>query len=68
MILPFTQSPLPATVFDLWQPNSHNWNVDLIANIFDGQAVQAIVAVPTVDNNQHDILRWTPATNGQCLV
>lgn len=68
LILPVTYSPLPVTVSDLWQTNTHNWNVDLIADIFYDQAVQAIAAVPTVDTNQQDILRWTPAAIGQCSV
>jgi hypothetical protein len=52
MISLVTQLPLQATVSNLWHPNSQNWNVDLIANIFYDQAVQAITAVHMVDNNQ----------------
>jgi hypothetical protein len=63
MLLLVTPFPLPATVSDLWIPNSHSWNLDLIANIFDDQVVQAITSVQTVPN---DILRWTPSKNGQC--
>ena len=66
MLLVVTHFPLPATVSDLWIPSSHSWNLDLIANIFDDQAVQAITSVQTVPSDQQDILRWTPAKNGQC--
>ena len=66
MLLPVTQRPLPDTVSDLWHPNSQSWNVHLIANIFDDQAVQTITEVQIVPNDQHDILRWTPAKDGQC--
>lgn len=66
MLLPVTQLPLPATVFQLWQPDSRNWNVDYIANIFDNQAVQMITEVPMVHSEDNDILRWVPSKDGKC--
>jgi len=53
-------------IFGTPTPNPQSWNVHLIANIFDDQAVQTITEVQIVPNNQHDILRWTPAKDGQC--
>ena len=64
--LPVTNLPLPATVSDVWLPNSRYWNLDLISNVFDDQVVQAITIVYPVHNDQQDILQWTPSKNGQC--
>ena len=66
MHLPVTTLPLPATVSELWVPNSRSWNVNLIASIFDNQAVQEITNINPVNSDQQDILRWIPSKNGQC--
>lgn len=66
MLLPVTQLPLPATVSQLWQPDSQNWNVDYIATNFDTQAVQEITDVPMVPSEDNDILRWVPSRDGKC--
>ena len=66
LLLPVTHSPLPSVVSDLWIPNTHIWNMDLLSTIFDPQAVQIISQVVTVDSQHQDILRWTPARKGDC--
>ena len=67
LILPVTHSPLPSVVSDLWIPNTHSWNMDLLSNVFDQNGVQIISQVKTVYNDQHDTLRWTPAKKGDCI-
>jgi hypothetical protein len=44
LLLPVTNIPLLATISNLLFPNSHSWNNELIANVFDDQAVQAYTA------------------------
>jgi hypothetical protein len=66
MHLPVTTLPLSATVSQLWVSNSRSWNINLIASIFDNQAVQAITNINPVNSDQQDILRWIPSKNGQC--
>ena len=66
LLLPVTHSPLPNVVADLLIPNTHTWNLDLLSNVFDQQAVQIISQVTTVHSQRHDILRWTPARKGDC--
>jgi hypothetical protein len=66
MHLPVTTLPLPATVSQLWNPDSRSWNVDLITNIFDDQALQAITSINLVNSDQQDILRWISSKIGQC--
>jgi hypothetical protein len=66
LLHPITTNPLPSSVSDLWIPNTHLWNVNLLNNTFDQQAVQQITNVPTVPQQWLDILRWTPAKTGQC--
>ena len=66
MHLQVTTLPLPATVSELWVPNSRSWNVNLIASIFDNQAVQEITNINPINSDQQDILRWIPSKNGQC--
>ena len=66
LLLPVTHNPLPGVVADLWFPNTRTWNLDLLSNIFDSQAVQVISQVQTVPSQDPDILRWTPARKGDC--
>jgi hypothetical protein len=47
---------MPAMVSELWQPNTTDWNINYIANIFDNQAMQAITGVPIVPSDHNDIL------------
>jgi hypothetical protein len=53
-------------VSDLWHPNTHHWNHDLIDIIFDNEAAQIISQVIMVDSASHDTLRWIPAKRGDC--
>lgn len=48
LLLPVTHYPLPSVVADLWIPNTRNWNLQLLSNIFDAQAVQVISLVKPV--------------------
>jgi len=64
LLLPVTTNPLPATISDLWFPNSQSWNLHLLTNTFDNEVVQAITSVRPVPSPQQDTLRWTPAKNG----
>lgn len=66
LILPVTHAPLPSVVSDLWTPNTHSWNADLLSKVFDHNAIQIISQVKTVCSNQPDTLRWTPAKKGDC--
>lgn len=66
MILPVTQHPIPATVSDLWHPNTQTWNDQPLSNLFDAGTVLNITAIPTVHSDQPDVLRWTPAKDGSC--
>jgi hypothetical protein len=64
--LSVTHTPLPSVVSDLWHPNTHHWNHDLIDIVFDNKAAQIISQVITVDSASHDTLRWIPAKRGDC--
>lgn len=66
LLLPVTNIPLHATISNHWLPNSRSWNVQLISNVFDNQAVQAITTVQAIPSEEQDILRWTPSKTGQC--
>lgn len=39
LTLPVTTNPLPSLVSDLWIPDTQTWDIDLLANTFDNQAV-----------------------------
>lgn len=58
--------PLPSKVSDLWIPNTNTWDYHLLSTTFSRQAAQSIATTPVVDSDQEDILRWTPARDGQC--
>ena len=64
LLLAVTTTPLPSTVSDLWTPHTQSWNMQLLTNTFDSQAVQAITSVRPVPNDHQDILRWMPSWNG----
>lgn len=64
--LPGTVTPLPAKASDLWVPNTHDWNIPLLSNIFDDAAIQTITATQSIPSDQQDILRWKPSRTGKC--
>ena len=66
LLVPVVTSPLPDKVCDLWNPGSHSWNHQLLTSTFSDEAVNIIQATPVVTSDHDDILRWTPAKNGQC--
>lgn len=66
LLLPVTISPLPSTASDLWIPNTHKWNVNLLINIFDDQAVQQITSIRSILSSHSDLLRWKPSKTGAC--
>jgi ribonuclease HI len=66
ILLPVTNPPLPATVSDLWMQGTKHWDHQMLSSTFSNQFVQVVESTPVVDSDQEDILRWTPATNGQC--
>jgi hypothetical protein len=66
LLLPITQSPLLATVAQLWHPNSHTWNINYITTIFDNHALQAITSQPTMPSSNDDTIRWAHARDGKC--
>jgi hypothetical protein len=66
LILPIINSPLPAKVSDLWIPGTRTWDLQLLSTTFSDQATQSIATTQIVHNDHDDILRWTPAKNGQC--
>jgi hypothetical protein len=61
---PVTVNPLPSKVSDLWIHNTHEWDLDLINDIFDNEALQAITSTFPVPSDSQDILRWSSATKG----
>jgi hypothetical protein len=61
---PVTVNPLPSKVSDLWIQNSQHWDLQLINDIFDYEAVQAITSTIPVPSQQQDTLRWTQAPKG----
>ena len=64
--LPVTTNPIPAQAKDLWYPNTHVWNIDLLNATFHTPAVHQIITTPTVPSTSPDILRWNPAKDGIC--
>jgi len=66
LLLPVTMLPLPSTASDLWLPNTQIWNLQLLTNIFDEQAVQQITSIHSVPSTHSDMLRWKPSRNGVC--
>ena len=64
LLLPVTTTPLPSNVNQLWYPDTRQWNIPLLTNAFDNQAVQHIINTPAVDSAENDILRWTPTKDG----
>lgn len=66
LLLPVTVSPLPYKVSDLWIPNTHQWDVGLLTEMFDNNAVQAITSTTPVPSDQQDILRWKNSRKGVC--
>jgi hypothetical protein len=67
LLLPVTVTPLPSKVSDLWIPNTHDWDMELLSNIFDNEAVQAISSTCPVNSDQRDILRWKSSRKRQIL-
>jgi hypothetical protein len=66
ILLPVTNSLLPAKISDLWLQVTTNWNQDLLFTTFSPQAVQHIINTPIVQSPENDILRWKSSPNGQC--
>jgi hypothetical protein len=66
ILLPITNSPLPATVADLWLQDTRTWNQDLLSTTFSQEVVQIITNTPIIHSPDPDILRWKPSPNGQC--
>jgi len=64
--LPVTLPSLPQNISDLWTPNTHNWNTNLISQIFDNNAASAICSVVTVPSDDNDAVKWKPAPRGNC--
>lgn len=66
LLLPVINNPLPAKIPDLWNPNTHSWNNQLLSTTFLHRATQEISATPIIQSDSEDILRWKPAKNGLC--
>lgn len=66
LLLPVTVSPLPSTAAELWNPNTHEWDMHLLSNIFDTDAVQAISSTHPVPSDLQDVLRWKTSKTGVC--
>jgi hypothetical protein len=66
LLLPVTNTPLPAKISDLWLQGTTDWNQELLSTTFSHQVVQQIINTPIVQSPQNDILRWKPAPNGHC--
>lgn len=64
--LPVTVQKLPHCISDLWVPHNHSWDIDLISQIFDDQAVNCTANTQIVPSNSPDRLRWMPAKKGLC--
>jgi hypothetical protein len=61
-----TIEKLPNNILDLWVPATQNWDLNLLSNIFDDQAVKCIANTPVVPSDANDKLRWIPAKKGSC--
>ena len=61
-----TTNPLPAKVSDLWIQGTHDWDHQLIANTFSTDFTNSVTSTQIIPSDTDDILRWQPATNGQC--
>jgi hypothetical protein len=68
ILLPVTNSPLPAKISDLWLQGTTNWNQDLLSTTFSQHAVQQIINTPIVQSPENDILRWKPAPKWPMLL
>jgi hypothetical protein len=66
ILLPITNSPLPAKISDLWLQDTRIWNQDLLSTTFSQQVVQLITNTPIVQSPDPDILRWKSSPNDQC--
>jgi hypothetical protein len=66
ILLPVTNSPLPAKISDLWLQGTTIWNQELLSTTFSQHVVQHITNTPVVQSPDHDILRWKSSPNGQC--
>jgi hypothetical protein len=66
LLLPVTNTPLPAIISDLWMQGTQQWNHHLLSTTFSPHIVQEIQAISVLQSNHQDILRWTPSTKGQC--
>jgi len=63
---PITVQSLPNNISDLWNPGTINWNSDLISQIFDRQAIQAIQEIIIVPSSNNDTVKWEPSSKGDC--
>jgi hypothetical protein len=52
LLLLVTNSPLPASVADLWMQGTKQWDHQLLSTAFSPQVVQEIEATPVVHSNQ----------------
>jgi hypothetical protein len=68
ILLPITNSSLPAKISDLWLQGTTNWNQDLLSTTFSQHAVQQIINNPIVQSPENDILRWKPAPKWPMLL
>jgi hypothetical protein len=66
LLLPVTNTPLPAIISDLWMQGTQQWNHHLLSTTFSPHIVQEIEAIFVLQSNHQDILRWAPSTKGQC--
>jgi hypothetical protein len=57
---------MPSIIYDLWIPNTQQWDMHLLSHTFDNHAINAITSINPVPNNQQDILIWFPSKNGTC--
>jgi ribonuclease HI len=53
-----------ATVKELIDPDSKNWNYDLLVRLFSNSEVKNILTIPLCRTNQDDVLIWRGTTKG----
>ena len=56
----------PATVSDLWLPNTKDWNISLLTKLFGTENANLVANIPINNDNGDDTLIWKHTASGIC--
>lgn len=56
----------PATIKDLWIPNTKSWNIQLLSNLFGADNANIIGKIPIAADNNDDTIIWKFTSSGIC--